>query len=322
MDLIISRVKVDQYSIQPTIIFDFEFEYVRNWEIPVSFNGELKLNGTKLASMTWVPMRNSFDGYLTYPENERYRDVKGKEDSKTTISVSLCAELSPNAIAHIEKQRSLTPEKSITFEGYVGISILRSECQPNRDSDKPTWHRIRHYQAPFSYPINQSVWVNSFAAPLGIGKFMLVELRMLESPQVPESWVELFQRTQLRLRETEACIKQGEWEMAMHKGRQVFDNLKIFDKNKPEHKILEADFDSALKLDNHTDEGIAELKEAIKKLHQFGSKFVHDSSRTGIVSPAAIVATKEDAYLMYSLGLSILNLLSSKLHRLAEKQPK
>lgn len=313
--LIKETIEVDSNAINPTIVVRCDFEYIEGWEVPVSLNGEIRLaNGKKAASLTWNRIEENLSGDLTFPDELFRNEAHGNPRQRNTIRVSLSAELSQMVIDQIEKLRDAEHEKAARFVAVLGFTSLRSETN-QRSGNKSQKLVLRHETQSLYFVLNQSDWVKKFAEPLGIGKFLLMELRVLDHIDIPESWKKVFERTQQRLLEMDQAIKQGAWFTAMDRGRQVFDNLKVFD-GKPAHAALVADFDAALKACNHSDAGIKDLKEGIKHLFHFGSKYVHDTGLTGVLNPATI-ATKEDAYLMYSIGLSILNMLGSKLHLLS-----
>ncbi len=313
--LIKEVLEVDLNAVNPTIVVRCEFEFIPGFEVPVSVTGDIRLaNSKKAADLSWNRMEESFYGQLIFPDDELRNELSTDLSRRTTMRVSLSAQLSPLVIDQIEKLREAENEKAARLVVCLGFVTISSEASL-RGGQKSLKSVLSHGNQIFHFAIKQSDWVNKFAEPLGIGKFLLMELRVLEHSDVPESWKEIFKRTQQRLQEMEQAIRNGDWYKAMDLGRKVFDNLKIFD-NQPGHAPLIADFDAALQACNHSADGIRDLKEGIKHLFHFGSKYIHDKDRTGILNPATI-ATKEDAYLMYSIGLSILNMLGSKLHLLS-----
>ena len=313
-------LEVDLTSINPTLIVRCDLEYFPNWEAPVSLSGEFRLaNGKKAANLIWNRIDDHFVGDLTFPDEEIRKEYHSNPKYKSPIGMSLSAELSPLVVDQIEKLREADHENSAKFSVYLSYSTLRSETLKRNGEGKPNL-LLRHENQTLNFAIKQSEWLNKFAEPLGIGKFLVVELRMLNQDDVPETWKEVFNRTQEQLVEMERCIKRGAWQEAMVCGRRAFEAMKVFD-DKPENAVLKAEFDAALVASNHEADSIRDLDKGIKGMYHFASKYLHERGLSGILKPNPI-ATSADAYLMYSLCINIINMVGSKLHLLTLMTPR
>jgi len=67
--------------------------------------------------------------------------------------------------------------------------------------------------------------------------------------------------------------------------------------------------------DGYTEPAFADLNESLKKLFDYSSKFHHREDKGKKIMPE-IKASKEDAYLIYSASMNIVNLISKKMQRL------
>ncbi len=312
---------VDSKSINPTLLVTCEFEYFSNWETPVSVSGELLLSDNRRATqMIWNHLQRSLNTKLTFPNNEVQRAIRDQpDDNKNSIKVILSAELSPRVIDQIELLRAKDPEKAARFSANISFTSIRSETTQRNNENEPRLG-LEVGNSTFSLVSSQGEWVRKFSEPLGIGKFLLVELRLMDHMDLPKEWKEVFQHAQARLVEMEEYLRHGAWLDVISRGRMAFEAIKVFD-DKIENAALKTEFDAALLASNHDTDGISDLDKGVKGIYHYASKFVHARSKTGILKPNPI-ATKEDAYLMYSLCLNILNMVGSKLHLLALMTPK
>jgi len=67
--------------------------------------------------------------------------------------------------------------------------------------------------------------------------------------------------------------------------------------------------------DGYSEQAFEDLNKSIKELFNFSSKFHHKEDRGKRIMPE-IKASKEDAYLIYSLSMNLVNLISKKFQRL------
>ena len=109
----------------------------------------------------------------------------------------------------------------------------------------------------------------------------------------------------------ESCMRKGDWHKTMFYARLFYERIKIGD-NKPAHKKFREEFDKLLKKDQHNDEGIQNIYDALWQLFEFISKYTHVEDKQGNSKPIP-VTSKEDAYFAYSLALGLLNFISKKI---------
>lgn len=180
-------------------------------------------------------------------------------------------------------------------------------------SSTRTVMRFRIERIKTSNTIPQGDWIKRFSPYLGIGKFMLIELKIPDDLLVDEFWQKLYNRVVQNLQEMEKGLKNGDWQNVLTISRKFYENIKFGDK-KPRHAKFREQFDVIMKNQGHTDEGIQNLYDAIKNLFSFTSKYVHDKDTAGNLNPI-VICTKEDAYLVYSLSIGLLNLIGKKISK-------
>lgn len=167
----------------------------------------------------------------------------------------------------------------------------------------------------FVRTIASSDWVNDFQVPLGVGKFLIVEIKQpdalvngAELRRSNDGEKQLAKRlvdAQNRLQSVEKLLREGEW------GKVVKESVELFE-------ILKKDNISTIKQVISESTGITtdkagQLTEALDKLYGYAADLHHpiDESTKGVKAP--FTGGKEDAYLVYIISCSLINALSRKL---------
>jgi len=305
-----AKIKVDDLSVNPTLICSIDLEFDRSIEIPISVSGKLIGTNNKVLSLINEHQINAEYTYglrlLSKDEKEQSR----KENNPERRYVQLSAELTQLVIENIETQRDKTSDKSIKFSLDLVVKSLNltKEIKDNRYDDFIQIKFERKYEGIF---IEQSDWINNFSHKLGIGKFMLVELEV-PNYEVPDFWNKLFELLRANVADMEMCIRSGDWQKTMLYARKFYDNIKIGDKKKG-HKEFRDELNKKMTKLQHSEKGIQNLYDGIWKFFEFTSKFIHDKDTEGNNYEVLPIPSKEDAYFVYVLSIGLLGLLGKKL---------
>ncbi len=305
MEVKITHSQVDQLSINPAIKFTVELVFEIATEIPTSISGRLSSSndGKAITFLQEYTVSNFEVGLLT----SNVKQVVYHNNTKRSIQIELHAVLTQKAIDHIETLREKDHDKSVKFNVEVIIKALDYGVD-NQAGEYLRFSSKRNY---VFHEIKQSDWIKHFAPTLGIGNFLILELKIPEKKQVSEFWIELYEKLNQNVKEMETSIRSGDWQQTMFLARKFYENIKIGD-NKPGHKKFKQEFDKLMSKDQHSEEGINNLYDAIWKFFEFVSKYVHDKDKQGHLNPLP-VSTKEDAHFAYALALGLLNLMGKKL---------
>lgn len=311
MKISISSIKVDPEAIEATLLISLDINPYCNIEAPISVSGKLLSGGKVIALLNEYTIKSEYSfGIRLHSQEEKEKIYR--EKNYNSYYPQLTAVLSPKAIEHIEYLREKDPEKSVKlsldlivkhlilpvdFTNIVNDSLLKIEV------------KRKH----LDFIIKHSDWVNHYTKILGIGNFLLLELRIPDDENVSEFWKDLYAKLYSNLQDIEHCLRAGDWQKAMFFTRKYYENAKIGDK-KPGQEIFREEFDKLLIQDQHNQEGIRNLYDALWKLFEFFSKYVHDRDKNGNLQPLP-VSTKEDAYFAYALALGFLNLLGKKVNK-------
>lgn len=314
MNIKILNIVVDEQFVLPTLKISVEIEYNHSLELPISISGHLIVGGKIISQLIETSVNSDATIGLKLLTQGRKNGLKGTANSNYTHRTYLTAVLNEITINHVENFREKQTSKSVQFHFNFIWKYLTSPIDFHNleGFDSSDFISLRVEKPYADYEIKHSDWVNSFAPKLGLGNFLLVELRIPDEVKISSSWNQLYSALAFNVKEMEKCIREGDWPKTMLFGRKYFENLKIGD-NKPAHKDFKDMLDALLKNDQHSEEGIKNLYMGIWQFFEFISKFIHDKDKNGnlITRP---IPTKEDAYFAYSLGLGLLNLIGKKLH--------
>lgn len=298
------KIKVEQLSINPmlNIWVNLEFEYSK--EIPLSLSGKLCHNSGHILSVLQEYQLNTESKYgLTF---KNLLKEESSERSMDRHSVQLSAVLTPLALESIEREREKHTEKKVEF--YIEFTfktiILPRELTGIDNIDS---FGLNIEKKAERISIEQSDWVNNYSPKLGIGNFLLLELNLTDYKNVSDFWKELIEPLKNSVLEMEKCIRMGEWKKTIECARPFFEGLNF----KRDTSFKEA-LIKILKKEQHNEEGIRDLQNAIQSLFNYTSKYVHFMDREGSIKPYPNTK-KEDAYLVYTLSIGLLNLIGSKI---------
>lgn len=308
------RIEIDNQSIHPTLICNIKVEFDRNVEIPLSLSGRL-FTGNKVIGQLNEYYHNTERNYNLRLLNENEKRQSARDKNSETHTFFLESILAPKALNYIENEREKNIDKSIEFYfELIGKSLFLPSDTSNFTSDDFIRLKIDN-RLTKRVKIEQSQWCNQFSDKLGIGKFLLIELDIPDTV-IENGWSETMMILKNNLNEMEQAIQKGDWEKSIFVSRLFTEKINIF-KRKDKRLALKELLNEGLKKYGHNDEGIENLHNAIRSLFDFASKWSHGNTQDGTLKQVP-TATKEDAYLVYSLSLSLFGILSRTLKNRAE----
>jgi hypothetical protein len=308
------KAKPVENSINPEMMFEIEITIQKGYEVPLEIAGcILSEDNMKIANI-----------YETINEPNRSLelsagDQKYKEREKLTIKV--IAPLNNKALDHIETLRELrekNPKGDVILSMDFFVKTLYSRTNLSHISSqqadmgilsgdvrggKATFIEIQNRYFKEKVTIPSSDWINDYCPVFKIGKFIVFECWL---PDVVGSGdiAKKLEKSIDAIKKMEEDLIKGEWNQVIEDSRAVGELLK----NQDEIKDL-------LIRDGYTEPAFADLNESLKKLFDYSSKFHHKLDKEKKIMPE-IKASKEDAYLIYSVSMSIVNLISKKMQRL------
>lgn len=301
MNLKVNSLEVSKLALTPTLnvsITCIHSIYSR----PVLISGVLISQDGKECSYLHEYTLNGFQSSTIHPpRNDNQNNIKAQTEFILTGTIT------SKAIDYIEELREKDHEKSVRLS--LGF-IIKTLSIPQQVGNSL---HIEVSRLTDNITIGQSDWERKYAAPLGIGKYMLLEFQIPEEDKVDAEWIDLYNRLSEAIREIEKSINHGDWKKALIESRIFFDNLYI-NKKTEGYESFKKKINDLFINDQHDDEGVNNFLNGIENFFNFYSKFVHTTNKKKEPKPLPI-PTKEDAYFGYILAIGILNIIGKKASR-------
>lgn len=316
-----TSVEADQNCINPTLSFRLSIQADNLVSYASVQSGRLLTNsGSVLGYVSNDILGRDSQSPLEFLQAVDVSDRLGKPEHRKTQYVKLAVQLTPAAVARIERDRHKAHHKTVGLRLELELmSIVARMNQLPANQIPGLAHRPRLSfnleTSSHTIEIPHSEWVNNFCPHLGVGNFLLLELHQPTIDNVSEQWSHVYTVIKQRLLEMEINLRKGEWKSVMVDARQVFEDIKVFG-GRAADRPFHDDFKNAFKVANHSNSGIEQLEKGIKALFDFCSKYIHTKDHDGNPQPCP-TATKEDAEFVYALLVSFVSLLGSKLQLLA-----
>ena len=318
MELKVENIGIYKNALEPALAISFGLEYYDDIDIPLSISGCLNSGGKIISFLQEHQLHERSTktyslGLLT--QNEKESVFRGNKRERIHI-VKLTAPLSAKAVEHIELEREKNPEKSVIFNFDFVVKIMRLPVQRDAKGSMALQdnHSVIEVIQDYGHAyvqIKQSDWVNQYSPFLGIGKFILLEFEIPNKHLVSQEWSDLYDRLYLRTQDIEQAIRLGDWTKAMWSARQFYELIKVGD-DRPNHRWFEENLKKLFILEQHSNEGVDNLLNAIHQLFEFVSKYIHDKDRHQKLNPLPI-PTKEDAYFAFAISIGLLNVIGKKI---------
>ena len=304
------RIEVDTQSIHPTLICNVSIEFERDIEIPLSLSGRLFV-GNKVIATVNENKHNTEEIHNLKLLNREQKQQRYKERNRGIYNFFLETQLSSLALNHIEETRDKHPQKAIEFYfELVGKSLELPSDFHDLSSDDALRLSVTH-RITARKIIEQSDWCNNYSNKLGIGKFMLVELQE-PSFNANGAWEETMFLLNTNIGEMRIAIQNGDWHKTIWVSRRFLEKIDLTKSVKNRNSLKEVLSDRLSKF-SHNEKGVENLYNAIRNLFDFTSKWAHENDFDGSLKPIPL-STKEDAYLVYSLSIALLGILSRSLN--------
>lgn len=150
-------------------------------------------------------------------------------------------------------------------------------------------------------------WRLDFAPTLGIGKHVIAELPVAALPKsIDGELSERLGRCIESLRKMEGEFRQGEWEEVVKGARPIAELMRAND--------FWSVFQARL---GYPADAAEEFRRIVNSIFQFTSKPLHETQHTGDLRQQISIG-KEDAYLVFSVSVSLINLVLRKIAKAPE----
>jgi hypothetical protein len=316
-------VEAIEKAVHPTVKFSLQIDLDPAKEVIVSATGALFLpSDTLLAPLFEVPEHEQFEFPL------QASPVPNGAYKPTRRWLRLGGQLSERDLDYIESHREKDRKGDVHLTIHVRVSTLVTTAEPwlaqtivadkgvpvFAESKNPNGKALlredpskgflleRTVSVDKQHTIPGTTWLHDFAPRLGLGRFAVVEIPVIASPT---ALGERIDKAVKAADEAEKHLRAGEWDDVCKDLRGVWEAFKGYDFIK---KVTIKD--------GYSEEAAKALDDAFQNLFTLASKFGHVLGKDKQTVLPDLHAQKEDAYLLYLLARSALNLIARKAKRL------
>ena len=314
MDVKIFDCRVKKEGIAPELVFEVGIPLAYGWEVPLSISGFLAIESFgKIADLKETDMFHHSKGdYLLYSES--YNRNFEEKYWKLKFSVTITFEI----LNCIENCRMKNSSRDVNFYlKFIGRK-LRIEHSSSNPNNRHQYIETNEWVGDFKIP--QSKWIENYSNQLGVGKYLLVEFKRPDfdtinkaitessNKKIRDNFVEVFDKLDYEISEIEDRLRKGDWESVMRHSREFFELLKVGQNNELKEGLKEL-----FLLRNRSDVGFDDFFKSIQTLFDYTSKHIHYRAKQGNNLQVKPIPQYEDAYMAYTLCISLLNLIIHKL---------
>lgn len=336
MNIEFEAITVREKTIEPELLFTFKIEEIEPTQLPISFEGELfSEDGCKVGDLT--PVAEVV--YRLKLNAEGSARIEGNQP----FSFTLCCRLSQRAIQHIEnyRQDKNGQMRKVVFFARLNLTVLEGNLQVANlhlagDTSTPNNQLNVYYQYTkqfsaiktnmwilsanngskafeinrYPYPniqveIDMMNWNIHFSELLGIGKFLIYEFSEPTCMPLDSELQKRYAKAIAQLSEIKKLLQLGEWKQAISASRPIVELFKHFD-----------EFKQLLLDSGYSISAYSELKASIQSFFDYVSKVQHALAKNNRDINESVIVYREDAYMVYSFCVSLLNMVSQKVTRI------
>jgi hypothetical protein len=325
------EANVIQVAAEPTargalLRITFDLKFTAGDEMPLSATGYLMApHNVIVCPLTQAPLDQDVETSL------RGDDGYARHKESRTVYLTMVAALGRPELDHIADLRSKDPKGDVHFTAKLGVRCLLSSSTVTyaekvgplaKDPaalgvvlrERPaqrTQALVGEYGAGFikskaftlhvQHRIPANDWVQDFAPHFGVGKFSVFEIpepKVFGTGPVQERASKALEAA----RKAEDRLRAGQWTDACTALRPVWELIR-------DHSDIRA----LLLKDGYTADAAQAFDKATDNLFQFSSKFMHAIDRAGnLIAGPDIKASKEEAYLVFTTAMAVINLVTQK----------
>lgn len=300
-------------SISSELLLNVQINYTPTAFLPINISGEIVAqDGIKLAQIYEKPTSGNQTSLIAN---------NGQHEADATHYHYFGASLGERALEYIEEMRQSNTKKDIHLKLNILFKVLSTYLNAT-PSTQNIFHSISSKdmhlfstetaELTTTVTISASDWVHDFLPAFGKGKYILLEMPSLEMNKSTSFIEEKVKKAIEAVPRMHKELLSGEWGEVIEKSRPIWELV-----NERALREDSSELKEYLTRSGFTLEANKHLLESIYHLFQFASKFIHKIGTGGKTVNPDIIASKEDANLVYSLCVNVVNLISTKINKLS-----
>ena len=258
-----------------------------------------------------------------------------QKDTQSEFTVKFILTLNKELLDYIDNIRQKNSQKNVILNVKINLIFLNFDLLLYRNADKnvkdilpinnpdlmmlicnsDSCFEQNSIEENLQLPIKSSDWVQEFAPVLGLGNFLVMEIPILNQEEVKiplEGFNDLCKKindASGKLNNIKSLLIKGEWNRVVEDSRQIWESLQ-----KSGDTIIPQLISTTTGIDKDKSK---QIKEAIDRIYGYASDLHHSVDSDNNIKPV-YTGDKSDAYMMYALLVSFVNLISYKLKNLQQ----
>ena len=317
-------------SIMPALEFSV-FSKIFNNQILIDATGNAYTENNK-----YISALNRVDNILPDRFQVRIPKLNDKQDyTQSKFTVKFILPLNKELLDYIDNIRQKNSRKNVILNVKINLIFLNFDLLLYRNADKnvkdilpinnpnlmmlicnsDSCFEQNSIEENLQLTIKSSDWVQEFAPVLGLGNFLVVELPILNQEEVKissDGFNDLCKKindASGKLNNIKSLLIKGEWNRVVEDSRQIWEFLQ-----KSGDTIIPQLISDTTGISNDKSK---QIKEAIDKIYGYACELHHSIDNNHDIKPV-YTGDKSDAYMMYTLLVSFVNLISYKLKNLQQ----
>lgn len=256
-------------------------------------------------------------------------------NTQSEFTVKFILTLNKELLDYIDNIRQKNSKKDVILNIKINLIFLKFDLFLYRNADKnvkdilpvnnsnlmmlicnsDSCFEQNSIEENLQLPIKSSDWVQEFAPVLGLGNFLVMEIPILNQEEVKissDGFNDLCKKindASGKLNNIKSLLIKGEWNRVVEDSRQIWEFLQ-----KSGDTIIPQLISETTGISNDKSK---QIKEAIDKIYGYACELHHSIDNKHDIKPV-YTGDKSDAYMMYTLLVSFVNLISYKLKNLQQ----
>jgi hypothetical protein len=295
------KITPNTNSLNPEILFSLHARHSSKY-LPIDISGNLAGHDGVIIAKVHQQLSNGSRQSLA---------AMGVEERDITPYYNFSSTLTESALEYIEEIRHKNKKGDISLKLKLYFKVIISQIPASLSGMQTSQLDLEIIELISDIVIPSSDWTHDFLPAFGKGKYIVLEI---PQPDITNGSSLVNEKINIAINSIPKMQKEllsGEWSEVIEKSRPIWELV-----NEKASDSTPTELHDYLSRSGLSDDAIGHFTKSISELFQFSSKFIHRMDKSGKNINPEIIASKEDAYLIYSLCLNVVNLITCKIKKL------
>jgi hypothetical protein len=286
-------------SLIPEVLFGVHAKHSTKY-LPIDISGNLSGTDGKIIGRVYQQLSNGSQQILY---------AMGIAEKEITPYYYFSCVLHESALEYIEDLRQKNQKRDIYLKLRLHFKVLESKIPSNLAGVTTIQLEMEVKELLIDIVIPSSDWAHDFLPAFGKGKYLVLEIPQPNIINGSTFILKKLNEAVDSIPRMQKDLLSGEWSGVIKESRPIWELV---------NDKTSKDLHGYLSQSGFSDEAIAHFTKSISELFEFSSKFIHKVDKSKENLNPNIIASKEDAYLIYSLCVNVVNLITCKIKKLSD----